>query len=42
MAIASDHHRHPVDKRVRHDSGEGLVGAVRGEFCAQMLVPDVV
>jgi hypothetical protein len=41
-ALAADHHRHLVDARVRDHGGEGLLGAVRGEFCAQMRVPHVV
>jgi hypothetical protein len=35
-------HRHLVDARVRYHCGDGLIGAVRGELCAQMLVPNVI
>jgi hypothetical protein len=42
LALAADHHRHLVDARVRGHGGEGRIGAVRGEFCAQMRVPHVV
>jgi hypothetical protein len=41
LAIAADHHRHLVDERVRYHCGDGLIGAVRVEFCTQMLVPNV-
>ena len=42
LAIAADHHRHLVDTRIRYHCGDGLIGAVRGKFCAQMFVPHVV
>jgi hypothetical protein len=41
LAIAADHHRHLVDAWVRYHGGDGLIGAVRGELCAQMLVKSV-
>src|SRR5215510_14983709 len=42
LAIAADHHRHQVVARVRYHCGEGLIGAICGELCAQVLVPNVV
>ena len=41
-AIATDHHRHLVDQRVRRHGDDGLIGAVRGKLRAQMLVPYVI
>src|SRR5215471_16413560 len=41
-AIATDHHRHLVDQRVRRHGDDGLIGALRGKLGAQMLVPYVV
>jgi hypothetical protein len=41
-AIAADHHRHLVNARVRRHCSDGLIRAVRGEFRAQMLAPNVV
>jgi hypothetical protein len=42
LAIAAHHHRHRFDERVRYHCGDGLIDAVRLEFCAQMLVPNAV
>jgi hypothetical protein len=39
---AADHYRHLVDERVRYHCGDGFIGTVRGEFCVQMLVSNVV
>jgi hypothetical protein len=42
LLIAVDPRRHQIDKQFRQHCGDGFLGAVRVELCANIFVPGIV